>query len=76
MIHCLFKMSVCSTKIHMFHESIKILTTALRYIWFYDLLALEMKVYDEIGKVYFTMGDTKQAKKFHQKFFEGCRQSK
>jgi hypothetical protein len=37
-------------------EGIRILKKALEYSWIYNLNELELRIYDEIGKLHYHMG--------------------
>lgn len=38
---------------------------ALEYAWFYGLYDLELRLFDEIGKLHYHLGDLQKAKQYH-----------
>ena len=64
-------MALCATRANFYTEAIRILKKSLQYAWFYDIVSLQLRAYDEIGKAFYMMGDTEKAKNYHHKYFTG-----
>lgn len=69
MIEALIKIGEISMKIKMYDEADKFLKKALQYAWYCKIDEYELKIYEEMGKNYFMMGDSEKAKKYHRKYF-------
>ena len=48
-------------------EGLKALKKGLEYAWLYNLQELELRIYDEIGKMYYILGDIDKARKHHNR---------
>lgn len=46
-------------------EGIRILKKALEYTWIYNLNELELRIFDEIGKLHYHLGEIKKARQYH-----------
>lgn len=73
LVDSLIGCSECCKKMEMFQEALVFLKKGLECAWFYRQGELELKIYDEIGKVYYLIGDIQKALEFHEKFsVSGC----
>ena len=61
-------MAMCCRKCEFLDESIVILKKAVEFSWYYEKEELELKIYDEMGKVYYLKGDLDLAQSYHNRF--------
>ena len=58
-------MAECCSRCGIEKEGIKVLKKALEYTWINHLDELELRIYDEIGKLHYHMGELQKAKQYH-----------
>ena len=62
------KLADCARVVEKYDAAIKILKTALQYAWNFNLKEKELMIYDQMGMVYFHLGDMKKAKYYHKRY--------
>ena len=56
LVESLLGMAECCSRCGIEMEGIKILKKALEYTWIYHLEELELRIYDEIGRLHYHLG--------------------
>ena len=65
LVESLIGLAECCCKSGIENDGIRILKKALEYAWFYGLYDLELRLFDEIGKLHYHLGDLQKAKQYH-----------
>lgn len=66
-ISCFINLSNCCKKIKKYDQCLRFLKKALQYAWHFKEESQELIIYDELGLVYYLLGDLKKAKYYHER---------
>ncbi|KRX09228.1 hypothetical protein PPERSA_05897 [Pseudocohnilembus persalinus] len=61
----------CAIKLNVPEKAILLLKRGMQYCWANQYQDLELLIYEETGKAYYTMGNIKKAEEYHQLYVNG-----
>ena len=67
LVQALLGMAECCSRSGAQQDGIKILKKALSYSWMFNLEEPQLRIYDEIGKMHYHLGDLQKAKQYHSR---------
>jgi tetratricopeptide (TPR) repeat protein len=67
LVESLIGLAACCGKVGAENEGIKILKKALEYAWMRGLEELELRIFDEIGRLHYYLGDLQKARQYHSR---------
>ena len=67
-ISCYMNLSNCCKKLKKYDYSIRFLKKALQYSWHLKEESKELLIYDELGLIYYLIGDLSKAKYYHDRY--------
>ena len=66
-IKCFLNLSIYCKKIKKYDFCLRFLKKSLQYAWHYKEESQELLIYDELGLIYYLLGDMSKAKYYHDR---------
>ena len=73
---CYKNLAKCCKKLGKMDKSLIFLKKALQYCWFYDEYDVELDLYEDIGLIYYHIGNLEKAKYYHERSLSNELESK